>query len=156
MDANVITIENSISDEKLLYLFREEVIYITGIGPGVYSIHSPRIPPTEEICLSDFLSRVDVVNNHPWTPESRLVTGVLKFKKIYYTFRKNYLMCILRVAYHGRNLKDVVITALIKFKYLYCNIINLFECPSRECLEKSILGAAATNDDAIKIGSPPV
>ncbi|KAL5063182.1 hypothetical protein RYX36_024919 [Vicia faba] len=76
MDANVITIENSISDEKLLSLFREEVIYITGIGPGVYSIHSPRIPPTEEICLSDFLSRVDVVNDHPWTPESRLVTVI--------------------------------------------------------------------------------
>ncbi|KAL5099145.1 hypothetical protein RYX36_003472 [Vicia faba] len=86
MDANVITIENSISDEKLLSVFCEEVIYSVGIGPGVYFIHSPRIPPTEEICLSDFLSRVDVVNDHPWTPESRLVTGVLKLKSIYYTF----------------------------------------------------------------------
>ncbi|KAL5080676.1 hypothetical protein RYX36_009097, partial [Vicia faba] len=57
MDANVITIENSISDEKLLSVFCEEVIYSVGIGPGVYSIHSPRIPPTEEICLSNFLSR---------------------------------------------------------------------------------------------------
>ncbi|CAI8593938.1 unnamed protein product [Vicia faba] len=57
MDANVITIENSISDEKLLSVFCEEVIYRVGIGPGVYSIHSPRIPPTEEICLSNFLSR---------------------------------------------------------------------------------------------------
>ncbi|KAK2388586.1 5-methyltetrahydropteroyltriglutamate--homocysteine methyltransferase [Trifolium repens] len=49
MDADVITIENSRSDEKLLSIFREGVKYGAGIGPGVYDIHSPRIPPTEEI-----------------------------------------------------------------------------------------------------------
>ncbi|KAG4909390.1 hypothetical protein AAZX31_20G049100 [Glycine max] len=49
MDADVITIENSRSDEKLLSVFREGVKYGAGIGPGVYDIHSPRIPPTEEI-----------------------------------------------------------------------------------------------------------
>ncbi|PNY09876.1 5-methyltetrahydropteroyltriglutamate-homocysteine methyltransferase-like protein [Trifolium pratense] len=49
MDADVITIENSRSDEKLLRVFRDGVKYGAGIGPGVYDIHSPRIPPTEEI-----------------------------------------------------------------------------------------------------------
>ncbi|CAK9207255.1 unnamed protein product [Sphagnum jensenii] len=49
MDADVITIENSRSDEKLLSVFREGVQYGAGIGPGVYDIHSPRIPSTEEM-----------------------------------------------------------------------------------------------------------
>ncbi|VAI26692.1 unnamed protein product [Triticum turgidum subsp. durum] len=49
MDADVITIENSRSDEKLLSVFREGVVYGAGIGPGVYDIHSPRIPSKEEI-----------------------------------------------------------------------------------------------------------
>ncbi|CAM0875592.1 unnamed protein product [Alopecurus aequalis] len=49
MDADVITIENSRSDEKLLSVFREGVTYGAGIGPGVYDIHSPRIPTAEEI-----------------------------------------------------------------------------------------------------------
>ncbi|XP_074289743.1 5-methyltetrahydropteroyltriglutamate--homocysteine methyltransferase-like [Silene latifolia] len=49
MDADVITIENSRSDEKLLSVFHAGVKYGAGIGPGVYDIHSPRIPSTEEI-----------------------------------------------------------------------------------------------------------
>lgn len=49
MDADVITIENSRSDEKLLSVFHEGVKYNAGIGPGVYDIHSPRIPSIEEI-----------------------------------------------------------------------------------------------------------
>ncbi|XP_010454416.1 PREDICTED: 5-methyltetrahydropteroyltriglutamate--homocysteine methyltransferase 3, chloroplastic isoform X2 [Camelina sativa] len=49
MDADVITIENSRSDEKLLSVFHEGVKYSAGIGPGVYDIHSPRIPSAEEI-----------------------------------------------------------------------------------------------------------
>ncbi|KAL0647619.1 hypothetical protein Bca4012_045910 [Brassica carinata] len=49
MDADVITIENSRSDEKLLSVFREGVKYGAGIGLGVYDIHSPRIPSSEEI-----------------------------------------------------------------------------------------------------------
>lgn len=49
MDADVVTIENSRSDQKLLSVFREGVKYDAGIGPGVYDIHSPRIPSTEEI-----------------------------------------------------------------------------------------------------------
>lgn len=49
MDADVISIENSRSDQKLLSVFQEGVRYGAGIGPGVYDIHSPRIPSTDEI-----------------------------------------------------------------------------------------------------------
>ncbi|KAI3705401.1 hypothetical protein L1987_75638 [Smallanthus sonchifolius] len=49
MDTEVITIENSRSNEKLPSVYREGVKYGAGIGPGVYDIHSPRIPSTEEI-----------------------------------------------------------------------------------------------------------
>ncbi|XP_068650636.1 5-methyltetrahydropteroyltriglutamate--homocysteine methyltransferase 1-like [Aristolochia californica] len=55
MDADVITIENSRSDEKLLSVFREGVKYGAGIRPGGYDIHSPRIPIVEEI--SDRITR---------------------------------------------------------------------------------------------------
>lgn len=50
MDTDVITIENSRSDEKLLRAFQDGgVKYPAGIGPGVYDIHSPRIPDSEEM-----------------------------------------------------------------------------------------------------------
>ncbi|KAE8691753.1 5-methyltetrahydropteroyltriglutamate--homocysteine methyltransferase [Hibiscus syriacus] len=49
MDADVITVENSRLDEKLLSVFHEGVKYGAGIGPGVYDIHSPRIPLTKEV-----------------------------------------------------------------------------------------------------------
>ena len=58
MDADVITIENSRSDEKLLSIFREGVKYGAGIGLGVYDILSPRIPSTEEManCINKMLA----------------------------------------------------------------------------------------------------
>ncbi|KAH9560238.1 hypothetical protein CY35_06G096600 [Sphagnum magellanicum] len=49
LDADVITIENSRSDEKLLSVSREGVVYGAGIGPGVYDIHSPHVPGFEEM-----------------------------------------------------------------------------------------------------------
>ncbi|KAK2632017.1 hypothetical protein EUGRSUZ_L02116 [Eucalyptus grandis] len=49
MDADVITIENAHSDEKLLSVFHEGVNYGAGIIPGVYDIHSLIIPSAEEI-----------------------------------------------------------------------------------------------------------
>ncbi|CAA2990334.1 5-methyltetrahydropteroyltriglutamate--homocysteine methyltransferase-like [Olea europaea subsp. europaea] len=49
MDADVLTIENSRFDEKLLSVFCEGVKYGAGIGPCIYDIHLPRIPSTEEI-----------------------------------------------------------------------------------------------------------
>ncbi|MDR1229755.1 MAG: 5-methyltetrahydropteroyltriglutamate--homocysteine S-methyltransferase [Azoarcus sp.] len=48
MDADVITIEASRSDMELLRAFGE-FHYPNEIGPGIYDIHSPRIPPVEEI-----------------------------------------------------------------------------------------------------------
>lgn len=48
LDADVLSIENSKSDAKLLKVFVDEA-YPRQIGPGVYDIHSPRIPSEEEI-----------------------------------------------------------------------------------------------------------
>lgn len=48
MDADVITIETSRSDMELLEAFKA-FDYPNDIGPGVYDIHSPRVPATEEI-----------------------------------------------------------------------------------------------------------
>ncbi|KAL1815640.1 hypothetical protein ACET3Z_018214 [Daucus carota] len=49
MDVDVIIIENSRSDQKLLSVFREGVKYNAGIGPSVYDIHSPRVASKDEI-----------------------------------------------------------------------------------------------------------
>ncbi|MEW6133131.1 MAG: 5-methyltetrahydropteroyltriglutamate--homocysteine S-methyltransferase [Pseudomonadota bacterium] len=48
MDADVITIETSRSDMELLHGFGK-FRYPNAIGPGVYDIHSPRVPTTGEI-----------------------------------------------------------------------------------------------------------
>ena len=48
MDADVITIETSRSDMELLDAFRK-FSYPNDIGPGVYDIHSPRVPSTDEM-----------------------------------------------------------------------------------------------------------
>lgn len=48
MDADVISIENARSGSELLEAFKE-YRYPHEIGPGVYDIHSPRVPATEEI-----------------------------------------------------------------------------------------------------------
>ena len=48
MDADVITIETSRSDMELLEAF-ERFDYPNEIGPGVYDIHSPRVPDSAEM-----------------------------------------------------------------------------------------------------------
>jgi 5-methyltetrahydropteroyltriglutamate--homocysteine methyltransferase len=48
MDADVISIETSRSHGEIIEVF-EENVYDKGIGLGVYDIHSPRIPPAEEM-----------------------------------------------------------------------------------------------------------
>jgi 5-methyltetrahydropteroyltriglutamate--homocysteine methyltransferase len=48
MDADVITIETSRSDMELLQAF-EAFDYPNDIGPGVYDIHSPRVPDSAEM-----------------------------------------------------------------------------------------------------------
>jgi 5-methyltetrahydropteroyltriglutamate--homocysteine methyltransferase len=51
LDADVISIENARSGLELLEAFREQG-YDKGIGPGVYDIHSPRVPPADEIAAN--------------------------------------------------------------------------------------------------------
>jgi len=51
MDADVISIENARSGSELLEAFRGYK-YPNEIGPGVYDIHSPRVPATEEIAAA--------------------------------------------------------------------------------------------------------
>lgn len=48
MDADVISIETSRSGNRLLRIFAE-VGYAQEVGPGVYDIHSPRVPSIEEM-----------------------------------------------------------------------------------------------------------
>ncbi|MBV8172499.1 MAG: 5-methyltetrahydropteroyltriglutamate--homocysteine S-methyltransferase [Candidatus Eremiobacteraeota bacterium] len=48
MDADVITIESSRSDMEILEAFRD-FKYPNEIGPGVYDIHSPRVPSADEM-----------------------------------------------------------------------------------------------------------
>ncbi|MPN54428.1 5-methyltetrahydropteroyltriglutamate--homocysteine methyltransferase [bioreactor metagenome] len=48
MDADVISIESSRSKMEILEAFRD-FEYPNEIGPGVYDIHSPRIPSVEEM-----------------------------------------------------------------------------------------------------------
>ena len=48
MDADVISIETARSGNKLLQIFKE-IGYTQEIGPGIYDIHSPRIPSVEEM-----------------------------------------------------------------------------------------------------------
>ena len=48
MDADVITIETSRSDMELLDGFGD-FEYPNEIGPGVYDIHSPRVPAADEM-----------------------------------------------------------------------------------------------------------
>ena len=53
LDADVLSIENSKSDAKLLKVFIDEA-YPRHIGPGVYDIHSPRVPAEAE-----FIQRIE-------------------------------------------------------------------------------------------------
>jgi 5-methyltetrahydropteroyltriglutamate--homocysteine methyltransferase len=48
LDADVLLIEHARSDQELLEVFRSEG-YDKGIGPGVYDVHSPRVPEKAEL-----------------------------------------------------------------------------------------------------------
>jgi 5-methyltetrahydropteroyltriglutamate--homocysteine methyltransferase len=58
LDADVISVEASRSRMELLRAFRD-FKYPNDIGPGVWDIHSPRVPPTEE--MVDLLERAETV-----------------------------------------------------------------------------------------------
>ena len=60
MDADVITFEASRSDLQILDSLKENN-FKTEVGPGVYDIHSPRVPSVDEIvnALNDMRKRID-------------------------------------------------------------------------------------------------
>lgn len=60
MDADVITFEASRSDLQILDSLRENN-FETEVGPGVYDIHSPRVPSVEEItrAIKIMLTKID-------------------------------------------------------------------------------------------------
>jgi 5-methyltetrahydropteroyltriglutamate--homocysteine methyltransferase len=74
MDADVITIEASRSQMELLNSFTHYE-YPNGIGPGVYDIHSPRVPSVKEILsLIDKITFYFPVNNIWINPDCGLKT----------------------------------------------------------------------------------
>ena len=60
MDADVITIETARSGNTLLQIFKQTG-YSNEIGPGVYDIHSPRIPSVDEF-KKQIVERLEVVD----------------------------------------------------------------------------------------------
>jgi 5-methyltetrahydropteroyltriglutamate--homocysteine methyltransferase len=74
MDADVISIETSRSKMELLDAFRT-FHYPNEIGPGVYDIHSPRVPETEEIVELLSLARQRLTDGQLWVnPDCGLKT----------------------------------------------------------------------------------
>jgi 5-methyltetrahydropteroyltriglutamate--homocysteine methyltransferase len=62
MDADVLTIETARSGNELLKVFRETA-YQNEIGPGVYDIHSPRIPSVAEF-REQIYACLEVIDKH--------------------------------------------------------------------------------------------
>ena len=74
MDADVITIETSRSDMELLDAF-VNFKYPNEIGPGVYDIHSPRVPETDEMVRLMRKARKVLPPEHLWVnPDCGLKT----------------------------------------------------------------------------------
>jgi 5-methyltetrahydropteroyltriglutamate--homocysteine methyltransferase len=61
MDADVITFEASRSDLQILDSLKENN-FKTEVGPGVYDIHSPRVPSVDEIitALNKMRDKIEV------------------------------------------------------------------------------------------------
>lgn len=74
MDADVISIETSRSKMELLDAFRTYK-YPNDIGPGVYDIHSPRVPETAEMTRLLTLARERLADGQLWVnPDCGLKT----------------------------------------------------------------------------------
>jgi 5-methyltetrahydropteroyltriglutamate--homocysteine methyltransferase len=74
MDADVISIETSRSQMELLDAFKS-YRYPNEIGPGVYDIHSPRVPEVTEICELLALARKRLSDVQLWVnPDCGLKT----------------------------------------------------------------------------------
>ncbi len=74
MDADVISIETARSGNELLKIFKE-VGYKQEVGPGIYDIHSPRVPSVEEIKKQIELLLEVLPKEHLWiNPDCGLKT----------------------------------------------------------------------------------
>ena len=74
MDADVITFEASRSDYKILDSLKENN-FKTEVGPGVYDIHSPRVPSVEEIVSALTKMRQKIEDSKLWVnPDCGLKT----------------------------------------------------------------------------------
>ena len=74
MDADVITFEASRSDLQILDALREHH-FETEVGPGVYDIHSPRVPSVEEIVAALKLMLTKIERDKLWVnPDCGLKT----------------------------------------------------------------------------------
>ncbi|MGO4831964.1 5-methyltetrahydropteroyltriglutamate--homocysteine S-methyltransferase, partial [Rhizobiaceae sp. 2RAB30] len=74
MDADVISIETSRSQMELLDAFRNYK-YPNEIGPGVYDIHSPRVPEVKEMTVLMQLARKRLDERKLWVnPDCGLKT----------------------------------------------------------------------------------
>jgi 5-methyltetrahydropteroyltriglutamate--homocysteine methyltransferase len=74
MDADVISIETSRSKMELLDAFRD-YSYPNEIGPGVYDIHSPRVPDIDEMTGLLSLARKRLSDTQIWiNPDCGLKT----------------------------------------------------------------------------------
>ncbi len=74
MDADVISIETSRSRMELLDAF-ESFAYPNEIGPGVYDIHSPRVPAVDEMTALMKLARERLADGQLWVnPDCGLKT----------------------------------------------------------------------------------
>ena len=74
MDADVISIETSRSKMELLDAFKA-FRYPNEIGPGVYDIHSPRVPSIEEMTELMKLARQRLGDSQLWiNPDCGLKT----------------------------------------------------------------------------------
>ena len=74
MDADVITFEASRSDLLILDALKENN-FKTEVGPGVYDIHSPRVPSVEEICNALTKIRAKTSDDKLWVnPDCGLKT----------------------------------------------------------------------------------
>ena len=74
MDADVITFEASRSDLQILDSLKENN-FKTEVGPGVYDIHSPRVPSVDEIVTALTKMRAKIEDNKLWVnPDCGLKT----------------------------------------------------------------------------------
>ena len=74
MDADVITFEASRSDLQILDSLKENN-FKTEVGPGVYDIHSPRVPSVEEIVSALTKMRTKIEDSKLWVnPDCGLKT----------------------------------------------------------------------------------